>query len=110
MNRLVVTRIDTQNRPQPSVFQLEFPQPIVLVDRTRNLVSAGRKTWSLINRPNASSSGTRTFPRAPAPSIMPGEITPSVPWAMILIAAAIFSLVVGSVVVLRRRKRRLQGA
>ena len=110
VNRLVVTQIDTQNKPQPSVFQLEFPEPIPLVNRTRNLVSSGRKTWSLLNLPNASSSGTRAFPRVPAPpQAMPGEIDPGALWDIIVLAIVIVCLIVGSIVVLRRRRRRLQG-
>jgi hypothetical protein len=110
LDRLVVTQIDVENKPQPSVFQLEFPEAITLVDRTRNLVSARRKIWSLLNPPSASSPGTRTAFRnagGPLPE-MPGEIDSRVPWTIILLTATIVLLIAGTTVVVRRRKRRLR--
>jgi hypothetical protein len=64
VDRLVVLQADTVNKPQASVFQLEFPEPVVLVDRTKRLVSSPRKTWSLLDRPGPGSPGTRAFPQA----------------------------------------------
>ena len=110
VDRLVVTQIDTVNKPPASVFQLEFPEPIDLVDRTNNLVSKGRKIWSLLSLPKANSPGTKAFLTAPAPPAeMPGEIDSTPPWGIILFGIAFISLVAGSIVVFRRRRRGSQG-
>jgi hypothetical protein len=105
VDRLVVTEIDTLHKPTASVFELEFPEPTVLVDRTKKLASTGRKKWSLLNRPIAVSAATRPFLQTPAPAEMPGEIDGLPRWALIALAVSGLALVAASIVVLRRRKQ-----
>jgi hypothetical protein len=107
VDRLVVTQIDAKNKPQPSVFQLEFPEPIILVDRARNLVSPARKVCSLIKPPSAAFPGSRPFVSASPPE-MPGEIDSTSPWFVVLIAAAVLLFLAGSIVMVSRRKRAVR--
>lgn len=112
VRRVVVTNVDVQNRPSLSVFQLDFPKPISLHDRARKLVYSRRKTWSLLNLPSRSSPGTRSaipIDYIP-PAELPGEIEPGPPWVIIVSASMSVVLVLGSILVLRRRKKRLRGA
>ena len=59
VDRVIVTEIDTLNNPQPSTFQLDYPEPIILFDDARKLVYPRRKSWSLLNLPDPASPGVR---------------------------------------------------
>ena len=112
VDRTVITEIDVRNRPTAAVFQLEFPEPINMVDRARQLVYPKSKTWSLLNLPGRSSAGVS--PAIPttfvAPADLPGEIEGGPPWATIALASAAVCLVVGSIAIVSRRGRKLHGA
>jgi len=111
VDRIVVTRIDAQKKPRPSMFQLEFPQAVPIVDRHRKLVYAKQKSWSLLNLPSRSSPGTRpVIPRAFNPPIdMPGEIEAGPPWSIILPAAIIGVVISAAILIARHRRKRLVG-
>ncbi|MGP0064918.1 MAG: hypothetical protein ACLQGP_15130 [Isosphaeraceae bacterium] len=108
VDQTVLTEIDAENKPPSSIFQLEFPESIRMVDQSKRLVYGEGKTWSLLKLPSASSRGTVAF--APSPSSFqpeePGEIEAGVPWTMILPGAAILSLILGTIIVRRRHGRR----
>jgi len=59
VDRVIVTEIDTWNKPQPSVFQLDYPEPIILFDDARKLVYPRRKSWSLLDLPDPASPGVK---------------------------------------------------
>jgi hypothetical protein len=94
---LAVTDIDVKRKPEASVFRLDFPQPIGLVDQARRLSYSPRNSWSLLNLPGPSSPGARAVDLRPVfePDDLPGELVPSVPWPIILAAtfAVLFLLI-----------------
>jgi hypothetical protein len=111
VDRIVVTQIDVKNRPQSSDFRLDFPEPVSIRDRARNLDYAGQKSWSLLKLPSRSSPGTT--PIIPGHFILPdessGEIDAGPPWSIIVAAGSVVLIVLSSVVILRRRKKRITG-
>jgi hypothetical protein len=111
VERLVVTEIDARNRPPSSVFQLDFPEPVRVPDISKRVVYARGKTWSLLKLPSPSSPGTESFQTfgSGLPPELPGEIEAATPWTMIVLAGAVFFLLAGSIVVLKRGERRLRG-
>ncbi len=94
--QLHVTKFDARNRPPLSAFQLEFPEPIGVVDGARKLAYSRRKTWSLLNLPSrASHEAKSAIPKTYiAPPDLPGEIESSPPWvlpsSLVLLAAGCF--------------------
>ena len=77
VDRYVVTEIDTLKRPERSIFQLDFPEPITCFDQAKKLVYPRRKTWSLLNLPGSSSAGVRPFPPSVPQPKLPGEVVPN---------------------------------
>jgi hypothetical protein len=112
VDRIVVTEIDVHNKPPSSAFQLEFPDPVRLVNQPRGLVYKRGKTWSLLKLPDPSSPGTEKIEKFLPSSLdeLPGEIEAGSPWPVIVPVVLVLFLGVGSVVVLRRRNRSLRGA
>ncbi len=108
--RLKVTDIDAQHRPPSTTFQLEFPEPVGLVDGARKLAYSGRKTWSLLNLPGRSS--TEAKPAIPmnhlTPPDLPGEVGPGSSWAIVVIPVLLLVLV-GLFVVLKMLRPRFHG-
>ncbi len=111
VDRIVVTQIDTENKPRSPLFQLDFPQPMPVLDRHRKLFYARQKSWSLLNLPSRSSPGTRAaIPRAfNPPTDMPGEIEAGSPWAIVVSAAAVLGIISGAVLIALKRRKRLVG-
>jgi hypothetical protein len=107
VHRMVVTEVDVRNKPPSSVFQLEFPEPVRLVDGAKMLVYTRGKTWSLLKLPSANSPGTKALAKSFSafPPDLPGEIEPGLPWAAILPTIALLFLILVSIVVLKRRRR-----
>ncbi len=103
VDRIVVTEIDTKNKPGPAVFQLEFPEPISVFDTARKLVYPRRKVWSLRDLPQRSSPGVRPVSPYTRPPEMPAEVVPVSWWTVILSAVAILLVTAVPIVVLRRR-------
>ena len=103
---VVITKIDTQNRPPTSMFQLDFPDPVELGDLQRKVVYRKGKTWSLLKLPSPSSPGTERFGMGPSllPDELPGEIEAGLPWAMISLVVTL-SLVAGSIVLSRPKTK-----
>ncbi len=60
-DRILVTKIDVTNRPARTMFQLEFPEPVEMPDRTKRVLYPKQKTWSLLDLPDPSSPGTKPF-------------------------------------------------
>ena len=112
VDRIVVTRIDAQNKPRPSMFQLEFPQAVPIVDRHRKLVYAKQKSWSLLHLPSRSSPGTRPAILRPfnPPNEMPGEIEPSLAWSITVPAVIISAVISAAMLIARHRSKRRVGA
>jgi hypothetical protein len=122
---VVISKIDVVNRPARSMFQLGFPAPVSLHDQARQLIHPKRKTWSLLDLPDASSRGTRAFApqriaqrdtpekrpgKAPSPLFageMPGEVEPRFDRSIIAGALIVF-FIVASVVFAWRLSRRHQ--
>jgi hypothetical protein len=77
--RTVIKEIDCESLPQPSAFQLQFEEPIALIDQSRSLTySSTRKTWGLRDLPKEGAYGVNKFSNLgvgppPAPPQMPGE-------------------------------------
>jgi hypothetical protein len=62
--------------PDRSVFRLEFPEPIAMLDQARNLTyAAKRRTWDLRNLPSPNSPQVHrlSVPQYVPPPEMPGE-------------------------------------
>ncbi len=105
VDHTVVTKIDTRDKPPASLFQLDFPKAVGMVDRAKQLVYPKSKSWSLMNLPSRSSAGTRpAIPRTYiAPADLPGEVEAGAPWEMIVLGSVAIGLVVGSILIVRRR-------
>ena len=71
-----IRQADLNVPPGREVFRLEFPEPMPIIDSSRNLSYPARKTWSLLNLPSANSPKTRRLSitefQPPSPA-MPGE-------------------------------------
>jgi hypothetical protein len=92
---VVITKLDVTNRPQRSLFTLDFPKPVPLNNQAKQLVYAKQKTWSLLDLPGASSPRTRPAPQQHfSAGEMPGEIEPGLNW-LIPLAGAIVLAVAG---------------
>jgi len=106
-DRIVVTKIDTMNRPGRSMFQLDFPEPLSLGDRAKHFVYSKRKTWSLLDLPGASSPDARPVsPQHTLPGEMPGEIEPGFDWLIPVAGMTVLAIVASILFLWRRRKRR----
>jgi hypothetical protein len=104
-DRIVVTRIDTTNRPGRSMFQLDFPEPIALHDQARHLLYSKRKVWSLLDLPRASSpDARRVSPQNTLPAEMPGEIETSFDWRVPIAGVILLAIVVSIIFLMWRGK------
>jgi hypothetical protein len=104
-DRIVVTEIDTMNRPSRSLFQLDFPKPVPLPDRVKRVIYPARKTWSLLDLPDVSSPGTQTVAQQVfAGGEMPGEIEAGLNW-LIPVAGIIGLVAVAALLVFLRWRR-----
>lgn len=101
----VVTEADFDRRPDRSVFRMEFPEPVKLVN---NSVYFGRTdahaVWDLETLPKGATA-RRNVPLGPpavAPPAMPGEREPGLagPWTLLLLGLA---LVAGGGLIAYRR-------
>lgn len=108
VRRVRITEIDVAHRPPPSVFALDFPKPIGLVDRAKKLAYSKRKTWSLLKLPGrASSEAKSAVPRSRiTPSELPGEIEAGPHWSIIVSAVVLILAAGGLVTVLMRSRKR----
>ena len=103
---LVVQKADFDTRPAHSVFRLEFPEPIKIVDVGRKLVYQPQKVWDLSDLPGRTSPNAKpidipdTFTAAPQ---HPGELQPKSRWVTGLIVVGVVLLGLGAIVVWRRR-------
>lgn len=93
-------------KPDPSLFKIEFPEPRKLVDGDRNLVLNARKVWDLKSISPASLGRSQKFvPTSPQTQIpeMPGPFKPGTPWWAILLAGLGIALIlIGSKALYRR--------
>jgi hypothetical protein len=106
VDRIVVTEIDVQRRPPRAVFALDFPKAIALLDTTKHLSYAPRKSWSLLSLPGRSDRGTRlAFPSTyVSPADLPGESEASAPWVVPVAACTIVLLLLGCVLIIVKRR------
>ena len=104
-----ITAIDTKNKPDLSAFQLEFPKPVKVRDRSRNLDYPPSKTLSLLKRPDRLAAGVHAVVSRTInlPAEMPGERESGLPWMIIIPAGLAVVAVVASVGYLAIRKRKL---
>jgi hypothetical protein len=109
VDRLVITDIDTQHKPKPSTFQLEFPEPIEVLDSPKKLAYPASKTWSLLKLPGRSSRGVRAVERYVPPPEMPGEAVATPLWVIVAAGVSILLLVFGSAILVGRRMRMVRG-
>ncbi len=106
-DRIVVTEVDTTNRPSRSMFQLDFPEAVPLHDQARQLAHPKRKVWSLLNLPGASSPGTRpVIPQSLSLGEMPGEMEPGFNWLIIVAGMMVLAVAAAIVFFAMRGKRR----
>jgi hypothetical protein len=105
VDRVVVTEFDTEKNPGPSTFQLDFPEPIRVLNSPEKVVYPPSKTWSLLKLPSPSSKGVRPAMQLPAPTPdLPGEAAPTRFWMMALVAAVVLFLALGFALILARQK------
>ncbi len=111
VEQLVVTKMDTRNKPPLSRFALEFSKPIAMVDELRKFVYSPRRTWSLLDLPRPGSPGARYAPTLDQSlsDKMPGEISPGTPWGLIARAGVALTTLVSAWVFLKARRRRFTG-
>jgi hypothetical protein len=106
-DRIVVTGIDTTRRPDRSMFQLDFAEPVPLPDGTKGVIHSKRKNWSLLDLPIAMAPGAHllTHDRTSFGQ-MPGEIEGHFNWTAVVAATTGVLLVVLTVILWRRSRRR----
>jgi hypothetical protein len=107
VDRIIIKEIDTQSKPRTSIFGLDFPEPIGIVDQARKLAYSPRKTWSLLQLPSPSSPSSKpvSLKSNISPPEMPGELRPGSFWTITLPLGVIILLAIGATVVIRRRSR-----
>lgn len=107
--QLVIQEADFVKRPDPSVFRLEFPSPVPMINTANYTRYEPRKVWSLgelplpsspearrISPPSASSSST--------PPVMPVESEPIATWAIVCLVLGMFAILFASFTYWRRRR------
>ena len=108
-----IDQVDCKTKPGASVFQLEFPEPVGLVDQARKLAYSRRKTWSLLDLPGPHSRGTKpAIPVSfPPPPEMQGEDDSPSRWkiGLVLISAILLVSLVWLSVRIVIRKSGLVG-
>ena len=112
VQRLLVKEVDAQHKPAGTAFALDFPKPVRVTDGARKLVYPSSKTWSLLHLPGRHSPGTITATPATyvSPSELPGEMDAGPSWVTIFFLAILVFLILGSIFLIRMRKKRLRGA
>jgi hypothetical protein len=107
---IVLTDIDITTKPAPAVFQLDFPEPIAVVNQANRLAYSPRKTWSLLSLPGPNSAGTKRVSMLPPPistDELPGEIESSgFGWALVAALTVVVLLVcVVAAIIFRKMSR-----
>lgn len=111
VERIDVTEVDTANRPDQSIFQLDYPEPMRVYDRVRKLGYAPQKTWSLLHRPGRNAPGTVPVVAGAfhARDEMPGERENPRFWLIAAAGGCAILLAIGSVALVRKRRAKLEG-
>ena len=95
-----------KDRPDQSLFKIELPEPLSIVDNDRNLTLSARRVWDLKSISSSGLNKARSFvvnaPTTPFPELQ-GPSKPGYPWWGILIAALGCCLIVTGIVLLIRR-------
>jgi hypothetical protein len=105
VSQIIVTSADTVKKPATSLFQLEFPEPIGMIDKPRSRSYKPRKVWSLLNLPSASSPGARPIIiHSGPPPERAGETVPGYSWmTLVLLGVLLAAICLIAVLIIRFR-------
>lgn len=100
-----ITEADFERRPDRSMFRLEFPEPVPLINVTTKVRHDPRRVWDLAAISPAAAARARPLDMAQpqaAPPALPGARRGRPPWAMPLLAAGAALLALSAALVFRK--------
>ena len=105
--QLVIQEADFVKRPDPSLFQMEYPAPTPMINTANYTRYEPRKVWNLAELPSPTAPGVRRIPpsapsSSPNPPLMPVESEPIAVWAIVCLVFGMI-IVLASVTYWRRR-------
>ena len=108
-NQIILTSIECDREPEKSVFQLEFPAPVAMLDASKKAVYSKRKIWSLLDLPALGSSQFKPInirKYTPPPPEHPGERRGGISLSWFVFCAGLFVVIASTVGIIRLRNRR----
>ena len=101
----VITEADFEHRPDRKLFQMEFPEPVPLINITTKVRHDPRRVWDLAAISPAAARRAKPLdmagPQAPPPPL-PGARPGRPPWALPLIGVGAVLLLLSGILVFRR--------
>lgn len=105
IREVVIDEAELSAHPDPSLFRMEFPEPVPLINITTKVRHDPRQMWDLNAISPAASAFARPLNMAPPASSfppMPGQREAVSPWRMVLIVVGVLLLTTGCLVAYRR--------
>ena len=109
VDQIILTDIQCDEKPDRSVFQLEFSQPIGMIDAANKAIYKPRKVWNLTELPARVSSQSRPIEiqsYTPPPPAHPGELTGNRLSNWMILCVGLIVVIASIVGILRLRNRR----
>lgn len=108
-NQIILTSIECDREPEKSVFQLEFPEPVGMIDASKKAVYSKRKVWSLLDLPGPGSMQSKPIvigKYTPPPPEHPGERSGENTFLWFVFCAGLIVVIASTVGIVRLRNRR----
>lgn len=109
VNQIILTSIECDREPEKSVFQLEFHEPVAMIDTSKKVVYSKRKVWSLLDLPSPGSAESKPIvirKYVPPPPEHPGERSGGNTLLWFVFCAGLIVVIASTVGIVRLRNRR----
>jgi hypothetical protein len=107
--QIILTSIECDREPEKSVFQLEFPAPVAMIDTSKNVFYSKRKVWSLLDLPGPGSLQSKPIvirKYVPPPPEHSGERSGDNTLLWFVFCAGLIVVIASTVGIVRLRNRR----
>jgi hypothetical protein len=101
----VITEADFEHRPKRKMFQMEFPEPVPLINVTSKVRHEPRRVWDLAAISPAAARRAKPLDMAgpqAAPPALPGARPGRPPWALPLIGVGAVLVLLSGIIVVRK--------
>jgi hypothetical protein len=101
----VITEVDFEHHPDRSLFQMEFPEPVPLINITTKVRHDPRRVWDLAAISPAAARRAKPLDMArpqAAPPPLPGARQGRSPWAVPLIGVGVVLVLLSGIIVSRK--------